>query len=182
MSGHSQIVAAEDTAPHSVVSRWFAIQTRSRHEKKVAEELQRRGVTTFLPTLSRVQRWSDRLKTVEFPLFSCYAFVQIVPTTQSRLAVLTVNGVLCFVGPTHQGTPIPANQIEDLRTLVLNRVAMQPHSFLNVGQRVRIRGGALNGVEGIVSGFKGNRQLVVSIETIQRSISVSIEGYDVEPV
>src|SRR3954468_22294386 len=93
--------------------QWFAIHVRSRHEKKVAEELQQRGISNFLPVVRQVRRWSDRKKIVELPLFSCYLFVQIVPSPPVRVSVLNFHGVLGFIGP-HQGTPIPSEQIESI--------------------------------------------------------------------
>jgi len=165
----------------SETPQWFAIHTRSRHEKKVADELQQRGITNFLPLVQQVRRWSDRKKIVDFPLFSCYVFVQIVPTPAARVSVLSSYGVLGFVGP-HQGTPILPEQIESIRTLVLNDVHLTPESYIRVGQRVRIRGGALDGVEGVLSGAGKDQKLIVSVDTIQRSISVALEGYEVEPV
>ena len=162
-------------------AQWFAVHTRSRHEKKVAEELEQRGILNFLPVMRQVRRWSDRKKVVDFPLFSCYVFVQIVPTPAARVSVLSAYGVLGFVGP-HQGTPISPEQIESIRTLVLNDVHLTPESYIRVGQRVRIRGGALDGVEGVLAGAGKDRKLIVSVDTIQRSISVALEGYEVEPV
>jgi len=162
-------------------AQWYAIHVRARHEKRVAEELEQRGIAQFLPVIKQVRKWSDRKKVVEFPLFSCYSFVQIVPTPATRVAVLSVYGVLGFIGP-HQGTPIPSEQIESIRTLILNDVHITPEAFIRVGQRVRIRGGALDGVEGILSGRGNDRKLIVSVETIQRSISVALDGYQLEPV
>src|SRR5512141_534581 len=92
--------------PMVQAGQWFAIHIRPRHEKKVVAELERRGVATLLPISRQVRRWSDRRKTVEFPLFPCYAFVQIVPTAEARVGVLRSYGVLGFVGPNH-GTAIP---------------------------------------------------------------------------
>jgi transcription antitermination factor NusG len=160
--------------------QWFAIHVRSRHEKKVAEELQQRGISNFLPIVRQVRRWSDRKKIVELPLFSCYLFVQIVPSPAARVSVLNFHGVLGFIGP-HQGTPIPSEQIESIRTLLMNDVHVTAESYIRVGQRVRIRGGALDGVEGVLSGRGNDQKLIVSVDTIQRSISVALEGYEVEP-
>jgi transcription antitermination factor NusG len=161
--------------------QWFAIHVRSRHEKKVAEDLQQRGIDNFLPIIRQVRRWSDRKKVVEFPLFSCYVFVRILPAPKSRISVLTSSGVLGFIGP-GQGTAIPYEQIESIRRLVLNDVHVTPESYVKVGQRVRIRGGALDGVEGVLAGCGKDQKLIVSVDTIQRSISVSLEGYEVEPL
>ena len=119
---------------------------------------------------------------VEFPLFSCYVFVRIVPLAGKRVSVLRTSGVISFVGIQGQGIPIPDSQIEDLRSLVTHNVPMDPYPFLKVGQKVRIRGGCMDGIEGVLIARDGERKLVVSIDTIQKSLVVSIRGYDVEPV
>lgn len=161
--------------------RWFAIHVRSRHEKKVADELQQKGIANFLPTIKQVRKWSDRKKVVEFPLFSCYLFVQIASSPVARVSVLKSFGVLGFVGPS-QGTEIPPEQIDSIRKLVLNDVHVTPEAYIRVGQPVRIRGGALDGVEGVLAGAGKDQKLIVSVHTIQRSISVALEGYAVEPI
>ena len=94
--------------------------------------------------------------------------------------MLNSYGVLGFVGP-HHGTPIPARQIEDIRTLVINRVPLLASDFVRIGQRVRVRGGALDGVEGVLTECRGDRRLVISVDSIQRSISLSVKGYEIEP-
>jgi transcriptional antiterminator NusG len=162
--------------------QWLAIQTRSRHEKKVADELQRRGVQVFLPTIKQKRKWSDRVKIVDFPLFSGYVFVCIPADPRARFRVLSTHGVVRFVGPTSNGTPIPAVEIENLRTALLHDIPLRPMPFIKIGQRVRIRSGVLAGLEGILTGTRGKHQLVVSISSIQKSVSLAIEGYDVEPI
>ena len=160
---------------------WYAVQTRARHERVVVQRFRDKGLTTFLPLITEVRRWSDRKKSVELPLFSCYVFVKIMDSHEDRLKVLRTDSVFDFVGVPRQGTPIPDDQIDAVRTLVEERVNFQSFPFLKIGQRVRIRSGALDGVEGILVGRNGDRTLVVSIDAIQRSLSVRIEGYDLEP-
>jgi len=160
---------------------WYAVQTRARHEKVVEQRLLERGVTTFLPLVTEVHRWSDRNKSVQVPLFNCYMFAKLTPTNVDRLRVLRVEGVLGLVGARCEGTPIPDEQIDAVRTLVEERTPLSPHPFLKIGQRVRIRGGALDGVEGILVSRNGGRTLVISVDAIQRSLAVCVEGYDVEP-
>src|SRR6266700_2707760 len=161
-------------------AHWYAVHTRPRHEKKVAADLQERGVVTYLPLLAQVRRWSDRRKTIQVPLFPCYAFVHSIFDMRLRLALYWAQGALGFVGPNNQGVPIPDVQIESIRTLMAANVPLMRYPLLKIGQRVRVRGGALDGVEGTLA-TKGHRQLVVSVESVHASFSISLEGYDVEP-
>jgi transcription antitermination factor NusG len=160
---------------------WFAVQTRPRHEKKVSAELQEKGVSAFLPLVPSKRQWSDRSCVVEMPLFPQYVFVRIAQTLQTRVSVLRTNGVTNFVGTRGMGVPIPDEQIERVQTVVARGIPATPHSFLNVGKRIRIRGGALDGLQGILTAVNGNQTLVVSVELIQRSIAIRIAGFSVEP-
>jgi transcription antitermination factor NusG len=161
---------------------WYAVQTRARHERVVVQRFRDKGLATFLPLVNEVRRWSDRSKSIEVPLFSCYVFVKIMPTNEDRLRVLCTDSVFDFVGVPRHGTPIPDQQIEAVRTVVEKRVEWQSYPFLKIGQHVRIRSGALDGVEGILVGRNGRDTLVVSVDLIQRSLAVRIDGYSVEPV
>ena len=182
MNSATQALAYDRTGSVAIEQpQWYAVQTRPRHEKKVAIELQEKGITTYLPLLTQVRRWSDRRKVIETPLFSCYAFVNAALVPQVHAAVVRVWGVLGFVGQHNHGIPIPDKQIEDIRTLLAHNIALTPYPFLKIGQRVRVRGGALDGIEGILL-TQGGRRLVISVESVHHSLSISIEGCDVEPV
>lgn len=161
---------------------WFAVQTRPRHEKKVSAELQEKGVSAFLPLISSKRQWSDRSRVVELPLFPQYVFVRIAQTLHTRVSVLRTNGVSNFVGTRGIGVAIPDEQIERVQTVVTRGIPATPHAFLNVGKRIRIRGGALDGLQGILTAVNGDQTLVVSVELIQRSIAIRIAGFSVEPV
>lgn len=115
-------------------------------------------------------------------MFSQYLFVKLLPTPESRLRVLQTAGIVQFVGATGCGTPIPNEQVESLLALVSHSVLAAPHEFLCVGERVRIRGGALEGIEGILSAVRNAKSLVVSVDLIQRSVAIRIEGFEVERV
>ena len=161
-------------------SHWYAIHTMARHEKRVAQQLQENRVFTFLPLMQEMRQWCDRRASVEVPLFSCYAFVRMVQKAEERLKVLRTPGVLGFVGSQRVGTPIPDEEIESLRTAIREKLPFAVHPYVSVGKRVRIRGGSLDGVEGILMGQAGDRSLIVSVELLQRSVSVRVEGYGVE--
>ena len=159
---------------------WYALHTRPRHEKLVLLRLHERGVETFLPIVTEVHRWSDRKKSVQLPLFSCYVFARFMPDRTQRLNVLRVSGVLGLVGSQGEGTPIPDEQIGAVRSVLESTLPWSAHPFLKIGQRVRIRSGALDGVEGILVSRNGSSRLVISVDAIQRSLSVQVEGYQVE--
>jgi transcription antitermination factor NusG len=162
--------------------RWYAIQTRCRFEKKVATQLQSKGVETFLPVVKQVHRWSDRRQVIEMPLFPGYGFVRIPPAPEHRLRVLQTAGLTGFVTMNGTAVPVPEQQLEDVRLLLVNKIACKAHPFLNVGQRVRIRGGCLDGLEGILVSENKDHSMVISIESIQRSVALRIDGYDIEAV
>jgi transcription antitermination factor NusG len=119
---------------------------------------------------------------VEIPLFSCYVFVNLVASSADRLEVLKTAGVFRFVRAHGGPAPIPDSQIESIRTVLASQLPISTCGFLQIGQRVRIRGGSLEGVEGILKASKGTHKLVISVDLLQQSVEVSIEGYAVEAV
>lgn len=162
--------------------QWYALHTRCRHEKQVAAQLQDKGIEVFLPLAKEVRRWSDRRKVVELPLFSCYVFVRLGLTNRTRAAAVQVPGVLRLVGFRDGPTAIPRSEIESIQKALAVPANCSPYAFLKTGQKVRIRGGSLDGIEGILIGRNGERRLVISINLIQQSMAVVVEGYDIEPV
>ncbi len=167
--------------PDQAQAQWFAIHTYPRHEKRVASELVHKGLEVYLPLMARRHQWSDRRKLVELPLFPCYTFARIKPSTEARVKILRTGGVIGLVGAARQGEAIPDSQIESIRILLTNKVQLDPYHFLKVGQRVRVRGGSLDGLEGILVRRNGNRRLVISVESLERSLAISVEGLEVEP-
>src|SRR6202140_306314 len=171
-------VPALNYAPEE--SSWYAVHTMARHEKRIAAQFEEKRVCTFLPLLRQIHKWSDRRSVVEVPMFSCYAFVRIAQTTEERLKILRTPGVLGFVGNERQGTPIPDEQVESLRTALNENVPCFPHAFIRAGRRVRIRGGSLDGVEGILVRQGADQSLVVTVEVLHRSVAIRVKGYDIE--
>jgi transcription antitermination factor NusG len=161
--------------------QWFAVETRHRFEKKVAAQLDHKGFPVFLPLYAENHQWSDRQKTVTTPLFPGYAFVQLDRSRSSWQAVLRTVGLLRFVSFGGAVTGVPLKQIEDLRLLLQEGGRFSLHPFVRAGQRVRVRGGCLHGLEGILLG-KEKEKLVLSIPSIQRSLSIEVHGYQLELV
>ncbi len=162
--------------------RWYALHTRARHEKVIERRLREQGMEAFVPTTMEVHRWSDRKKKVEVPLFSCYVFLRCALSAEDRTRVYQVESVHGFVGMRGSSLPIPDEQIEGIQKVLAQTAPWRSYPFLKVGQRVRVRGGAMDGVEGVFLSENGDRSLIISIDAIQRSMAVRIDGYDVEPV
>src|SRR5271166_5542188 len=93
---------------------WYAIRTRSRHEKMVAEQLEKQGIENFLPLVKSVRQWTDRTKEIEMPVFSGYSFVRMICSPAARLRVLQTHGVVAFVGINNVGTAIPDSEIQSV--------------------------------------------------------------------
>ncbi len=159
---------------------WFAVRTRPRHEKAVTKQLENTGIESFLPLCSQVRSWSDRKKILDLPLFPGYVFVHTSPATRSRVRVFQARGVIGFVGPNNEATPIPAQQIEAVRFLMQAQIDCRPHPYLSIGQRVRIQNGSLQGLEGILIRIASDDSLIVSVDLIHRSVSIRLEGYQVD--
>ena len=161
---------------------WFAVRTRSKCERKVALQLGEMQINCFLPTVKEVRLWSDRRKVIDTPLFPGYVFVRIPGEDKTRVSVLRTNGVVGFVGIQGQGIPIPDPEIENIQILLSSSVPFEPYPFLRVGQKVRIRGGYLDGIEGILAARNSDRSVVISVDLIQRALAVRVSGFDLEPI
>src|ERR1700722_7433435 len=163
-------------------SRWFAVWTRSRHEKAVAAMLANAGVQHFLPLKSEVRRWSDREQAVSIPLFGGYLFVRMNPDRDSLLQVIKAPGIAGVVGNSTGPLPIPNQQIEAIRTILTRRVECTAHPLLEEGDRVRVVRGPLVGVEGKLARGNSTSRLLISIEMIFKTLAVSVSRDDVELV
>jgi len=159
---------------------WYALRVRPRHEKMVASALLTKGYEGFLPLYRKRSRWSDRIKEVMLPLFPGYLFCRF--DMNKRLPILVTPGVIQIVGIAKTPYPVDENEIASLKSIVISHLQVEPRSYLNIGTRVRIELGPLSGVEGILTGKKGNHKLVVSISLLQRSVAVEIDESWVTPV
>ena len=160
--------------------RWFAVFTSSHHEKRVLQHLRERQIESFLPLYRTVRRRTNRCKvTLELPLFPNYLFVQIERSQRAR--VLTVPGILSIVGTGREPAPLPDLEVETLRSGLQLRKA-EPHPYLTVGERARIKAGPLAGMEGVLLRKKNDLRVVLTLDQIMRSVAVEVDADDLEPV
>jgi transcription antitermination factor NusG len=164
----------------SLTRRWYAAYTSANHEKRVTEQLLQRSVEHFLPLYESVRRWKDRRMTLQVPLFPGYVFVRLALC--DRLQVLQVPGVARLVGFNGQPAVLPDKEIEALRTGTAAHLRAEPHAYLTVGRKVRIKRGALHGVEGILIRRKNELRVVLSIDLIMRSAAVEVDANDLERI
>lgn len=160
--------------------RWYAVYANVRHEKRVKDCLDGRMVECYLPSYRSIRRWQDRRKEVELPLFPGYLFVRIA--YRSRLQVLTTPGVVHIVSFDGKPASICEDEIEALRRALARGINCEPHPYLKVGRRVRVRNGPLCGVEGTLIRRKEGYRLIISIELIMRSVATEVDEADVEPI
>lgn len=162
-------------------SRWFAVYTTCRHEKRIAQHLSQREIEHYLPLYRADRKWRDGSRvTLELPLFPGYLFVRI--KRSERVGVLSVPGALAVVvGTGGEPAPLPDSAIEALRT-GLKEHRIEPHPLLRVGQFARIRSGAFAGMEGVVVRKKSGFRVVLTLEQIMQSVAVELDEDDVEPL
>jgi transcription termination/antitermination protein NusG len=158
--------------------RWYATYTSANHEKSVAEQLRMRAVEHFLPLYESVRRWRDRRMTLQLPLFPGYVFVRM--ELRKRLQVLQIPGVARLVGFNGMPTALPEEEINTLRCGLANGVRAEPHPFVRVGRKVRVKSGPMIGLRGILKRRKSCSRLVVALELIQQAMMLEIDEADVE--
>lgn len=159
---------------------WYALQLRTRWESSTATMLSNKGFETFLPTYKISRRGRDKSFDVPAPLFPGYLFCRF--NVFDRLPVLITPGVIAVVGNGRTPIPVENSELEAIRKMVSTGWSVEPCPYLEVGQLVRIEEGALRGVEGILTAFKGVQRIVVSISLLRRSVALEIDRSMVFPV
>ena len=158
---------------------WYAIWTRSRHEQLVREQLERKQVEAFLPTITRWSRWKDRKKKIDWPLFPGYCFARFDP--RDKLAVLKCVGVVNIISFESELAAIPDAEIDGIRRLVESDLAYDPCPMIHEGDMVEVRHGPLKGVSGRLVRKGTHARLVLSVEMIGQAVSVEVDAADVRP-
>lgn len=158
---------------------WYALHVRSQHEKMVFAQLDAKRYETFLPLYSARHRWSDRWKTVSLPLFPGYVFCRF--DARQRSSIMTTSGVIDLVRTGSQPAPIESSEIESVRAVVASKLAAEPFGSLVKGQSVKLVSGPLTGVTGTLMEIREDFRFVVSVQLLNRSVSVEIDQDWVAP-
>jgi len=170
----------DTTSALEIPPDWYALYTRHQHEKNVERSLSGKGFEVFLPLYTAVHRWKDRDKQLSLPLFPCYIFLR--NPTERWQSILTTPGVYSLVGFAKRPATISCDEIDAVKRVVGSSLKLEPHPFLHCGDRVRLRAGPLEGLEGLLIRKKSVWKLVVSVEMLQRSVAVEVDATMVERV
>jgi transcription antitermination factor NusG len=159
-------------------STWYAVYTRHQHEKTVAQVLTMKGFETLLPLYQEPHRWKDRVKLLSLPLFPCYVF--LAGDLNRRVDIVTTPGIHFLVSVAGRPVSIVGKEIDAIRQGVETGARLRPHPFLKSGERVRVKSGSLEGVEGILVRKKSVYRLVLSVEILGKAASVEVDVAEVE--
>lgn len=168
-----QAPSTSESAP-----QWFAVYTTPRHEKQISEMLTERRIETFLPLYRSARQWKKSCPVVlELPLFPAYVFVRIA--RNARRVVLSMPGVISIVGSSKDPWPLSDHEIESLR-LGMQAHKIEPHPYLRIGERVRVKSGVMAGVEGVLIRKKNEFRVILAFDAIMRSVSIEVDADDLE--
>jgi transcription antitermination factor NusG len=169
----AEVMPSPETVP------WYALTVKHQHEKTIEAALVYKGFEAFSPMYRSRRQWSDRTKEIELPLFSGYIFCRFPYGAKARvLNTPAVSHVVAFGG---RPAAVADADIEAIRAIVNSELPVRPWPHLKPGDRVRVERGPLRGVEGVLVQEKNARELVVSVELLQRSIAVQVDATSVVP-
>ncbi len=175
ISSSTPLAGSAEEAP-----KWFAVYTTPRHEKAVARHFEFRRIESFLPLYMEMHRWKNGCRVnVQQPLFPGYVFARIGRSGSTQ--VLSVPGVLLIVGSGREPLPLPDVEVEALRS-GLHLRKFEPHPYLIVGEKARIKSGSLAGMVGVLARKKNNLRVVLTLELIRRSVAVEVDADELERV
>jgi transcriptional antiterminator NusG len=162
--------------------RWYAVQTRSHFEHRVAAALQARLMTTYLPVLSEIHQWSDRERRIEVPVFPCYLFVQLSNVAAARLPILETSGTVRIVGSRREPEPVADREINALRRVLSSGRSCLSVPYIEQGATVRIVRGPLKNLDGVFVRDKGKGRFLISVELLGQSVATEVSADEVQVI
>ena len=167
-----------DLSLHTPERRWWAIYTKSRQEKSLARQLLALEVPFYLPLIPKVSNIGGRRVKSLLPLFGGYLF--LYASDEERMQALATNRIAqMWSAPQSQDL---THDLQQIRALIDSGVPLTTEGRLAAGQRVRVTGGALEGLEGVVVSRRGEDRLLVAVQFLQQGVSIQISDYMLEPI
>ena len=153
-------------------SPWHVLHVIANHEKRVAQHLSVRSLESYLPLYTERSKWTDRSVTLERPLFVGYVFVRFSPHV--KLSVVSTPGVIRLLGH-HDSDTVRAEEIDRIRNGLASGCLLRPHRNVSLGTPVRVRSGAFEGAEGIVTEFRHNCRVIIALSAVNQCFSLEVE-------
>jgi transcription antitermination factor NusG len=161
--------------------QWYAVYTRSRHEKQVDALLRRMSLDTYLPLRRTWSRRQDRRAMIDLPALPGYLFVRCALYGEVRAQIKKAPGVLHIVENAGRPCVIPEEQIESLRVVLTRSSDAEIHPYLNIGDRVQVIRGPLVGAQGyLLRTAPGRHKLVIAVEFVNQAVALEIDAADVD--
>ena len=160
-------------------AHWYAVYTNARHEKAVADHLTSKDIEVFVPTITVMSSWKDRKMKLQTPAFPGYVFTKIHLSERGR--VISVSGVVRILSFNGVPSRLDEAEIENIRLCHRRGALMESRPLFRVGERVRVKSGPLEGLEGFVSRCKDERRLIVPLSHINQSLAVQVDIELLEP-
>lgn len=164
---------------------WYAVHTKSRHEYKAHTGLVQKNITSFLPEIEVWSKRKDRKKKISIPLFPGYFFVEAVLDNETKLAILKTYGVVRILGKKENAEPLPVPdaKIEAIQRLLAKKVEIFTMQYPKAGEAAKIIDGPFAGIEGTVIKADPEKELfVITIELLQRSVAIKLEGFQISKI
>src|SRR3989442_1158314 len=182
LCGMKTMIEADALADGTIADglSWFAVQTKTTHEKRVAYLFYYQDYKCFLPLYTCRRCWSDRTKEVQLPLFPAYVFCRF--NVHARSPILKTPSVIGIAGIAGKPVALDDDELAAIQRIHGSGLVASPHPFLRIGHRVRIQGGPLEGLEGIIEDVRRRNRLIVSVSLLQRSVAVQIDTGWVTPI
>lgn len=160
-------------------AHWYAVYTNARHEKVVADHLASKNIEVFLPTIAVVSLWKDRKMKLHKPAFPSYVFTKICLGERGR--VISVPGAVRILSFNGVPTRLDDAEVENIRLCHQRGALMESRPLFEVGERVRVKSGVLEGLEGFISRCKDERRLIIPLSHINQSLAVQVDVDLLEP-
>ena len=155
--------------------QWIAIRSKPRSEKIVSNELSKKGIESFLPLIKKRQKWSDRKKWVEFPLFPSYIFARI--QLKDSIYILNTRGVNTIVKFGDKVITVDDKVVNSIKLALEGGYELHQMKYFTIGDQVEVIDGPMKGVKGIVeTKLKNENRLIIKIDALQQAVAVHINS------
>ncbi len=187
MSSQNEVCVQDRVASHEAPNAilldaaeptpWHVLHVRSNYEKRVAQHLSVRSIENYVPLYSERVKWTDRVAVTERPLFTGYVFARFSP--ESRIKVISISGVVRSLGD-DQRSLVSCGEMERIRQGLASGLLLRPHPYVNVGQKVRVRNGIFEGVEGVVAELRQQCKVIIALAAARQCFSLELAIGDIE--